>query len=114
MKPTYSRRNFLKACSLATAALCSDALRSAAIKVAEPEVEYVLRGGQTFIDGRWGSCDIGITSGGRLIVSKQPVPCHYVINVSGKVVSPGFIDILADNSANPERTFLTFKKIQTG
>lgn len=114
MKPIYSRRNFLKACGLATAALCSDALRSATIKVASPEVEYVLRGGQTYIDGRWCSCDIGITPRGRLVVSKSPIPCHYVINVSGRVVSPGFIDILADNSANPERTFLTFEKYKLG
>ena len=113
MKPIYSRRNFLKACGLATAALCSDALRSATIKVASPEVEYVLRGGQTYIDGRWCSCDIGITPRGRLVVSKSPIPCHYVINVSGRVVSPGFIDILADNSANPERTFLTFEKYKS-
>ena len=84
MKPIYSRRNFLKACGLATAALCSDALRSATIKVASPEVEYVLRGGQTYIDGRWCSCDIGITPRGRLVVSKSPIPCHYVINVSGR------------------------------
>ena len=72
MKPIYSRRNFLKACGLATAALYSDALRSATIKVASPEVEYVLRGGQTYIDGRWCSCDIGITPRGRLVVSKPP------------------------------------------
>ena len=114
MKPIYSRRNFLKACGSATTALCSDALRSATIKVAGPEVEYVLRGGQTYIDGRWCSCDIGITPRGRLVVSKSPIPCHYVINVSGRVVSPGFIDILADNSANPERTFPHIRKIQTG
>lgn len=73
-----------------------------------------MRGGQTYIDGRWCSCDIGITPRGRLVVSKSPIPCHYVINVSRRVVSPGFIDILADNSANPERTFLTFEKYKLG
>ncbi|WP_455638065.1 amidohydrolase family protein [Parabacteroides sp.] len=114
MKTTYSRRNFLKTCSLATAALYSGAARSAIINVAAPAVEYVLRGGQTYIDGHWCSYDIGITPKGRLIVDRLPIPCDRIINVTGKVVSPGFIDILADNSSNPEKTFLTFEKYKLG
>lgn len=114
MKTIESRRKFLKTCGLVTVALCSGASRSATIKVADPEVEYVLRGGRTFIDGRWCSCDVGVTTKGRLLVSRVPIPCPYVIHVTGKVVSPGFIDILADNSSNPEKTFLTFEKYKLG
>lgn len=114
MKTKYSRRNFLKTCGLAAAAWYSDAARPAGLKTAGAEAAYVLRGGSSFIDGRWGKYDIGITTGGRLIVSKQPLTCHYVINVTGRVVSPGFIDILADNSSNPEKTFRTFEKYKLG
>ena len=32
------------------------------------------------------------------------------INVTGKIVSPGFIDILADNSMDPDSTYDTFEK----
>jgi N-acyl-D-aspartate/D-glutamate deacylase len=32
------------------------------------------------------------------------------INISGKIVSPGFVDILADNAIDPESTYDTFEK----
>lgn len=112
MKETaaISRRTFLKTCGWTSAALFSSATRGAIMQASGPEVEFVLRGGRTWVDGRWCHCDIGVTSKGRLVVSRQPVYCNHIIDVTGKVVSPGFIDILADNSANPERTFQVFEK----
>lgn len=114
MKTIYSRRNFLKTCGLLTAVFYSNKARSTGIKMEEPEVAYVLRGGQTYIGGRWCNDDIGITTQGKLVVSKFPISCNCILDVTGKVVSPGFIDILADNSSDPERTFLTFEKYKLG
>lgn len=71
---------------------------------------FVLRGGLSYIEGRWGEYDVGVTSAGRLIISSKPLQCNRVIRVDNLVVSPGFIDILADNSANPKQTYRVFEK----
>lgn len=107
---TISRRAFLKTCGWASAALFSNTARGAIMQTVSQEAEFVLRGGRTWVDGRWCHCDVGVSPQGRLIVSRQPILCNRIIDVTGKVVSPGFIDILADNSANPERTFKIFEK----
>ena len=114
MTTIISRRNFLRTCGLATTTLYSSVARSGMARVVAPEIAYVLRGGRTYIDGRWCSCDVGVTSRGRLAVSRLPIACARVIDVTGKVISPGFIDILADNSSDPEKTFLTFEKYKVG
>lgn len=105
-----SRRNFLKTCGWVATVLCSSAARSQAIRVVPPDIAYVLRGGRIYIDGQWYGYDVGVTSRGKLVVSQLPIICDRVIDAAGKIISPGFIDILADTSSNPEKTFLIFEK----
>jgi N-acyl-D-aspartate/D-glutamate deacylase len=52
---------------------------------------------------------VGIDSRGRLRFGNDLKGIE-TFNVTGKVVSPGFVDILADNSMDPDSTFDTFEK----
>lgn len=75
----------------------------------EPDLKLVLRGGRWFSQGRWQTAEIGVDSAGRLRFGanlRAPVE----LDITGRVVAPGFIDILAENSASPERTFPIFEK----
>lgn len=67
---------------------------------------YVMRGGRCFYQARWQSPDIGVDSAGRLVFGEPgTLEGDQVISVQGLVVSPGFIDVLTDNTANPQRTY---------
>lgn len=70
----------------------------------------VIKKGAAFIGGRWGTPDIGITGDGTLIVGEEPLEGAFVLHAEGKVVAPGFIDILADNSRLPEKTHEIFER----
>ena len=74
-----------------------------------PELVLVLRGGRHFREGRWQSGDVGVDLAGRLRFGSH-LPSGRCLDVSGKVIAPGFIDILADNSTNPAVTFPIFEK----
>jgi N-acyl-D-aspartate/D-glutamate deacylase len=55
--------------------------------------------------------DIGIDRNGKLMVAEAgTLEADEVVSVEGKVVSPGFIDILTDNTANPQRTYVIVEK----
>ncbi len=56
--------------------------------------------------------NIGIDLGGKLSILPSLPSEGNIIDVEGNVISPGFIDILADNAANPERTYKTFEKFK--
>jgi N-acyl-D-aspartate/D-glutamate deacylase len=53
--------------------------------------------------------DVGIDDAGKLRFGSDLRGIE-TLNVSGRVVSPGFIDILADNSISPETTYSIFEK----
>ena len=69
----------------------------------------LLRGGRLYRNGRLDIGDIGIDREGKLRWGTG-LQADEVIDVSGTVVSPGFIDILADNGSNPRATFPVFEK----
>lgn len=110
-----SRRTFLKTCGWISAACLADTGHANMLKKSDVQAEFVLRGGKVLINGQqWQQCDIGISSTGRLIIGQHSITAKRIIDVTGKVVSPGFIDILADNSANPESTYRIFEKYKLG
>ncbi len=77
--------------------------------IAEPDLKLVLRGGRWFSQGRWRTGVIGVDLAGRLRFGtglRAPVE----LDITDRVVAPGFIDILADNSTNPGKTFRIFEK----
>jgi N-acyl-D-aspartate/D-glutamate deacylase len=53
--------------------------------------------------------DIGIDDAGKLRFGSE-LRGTETLNINGRVVSPGFIDILADNSTSPESTYPIFEK----
>jgi N-acyl-D-aspartate/D-glutamate deacylase len=75
----------------------------------EPSLKWVLRGGSWFARGRWQTGDIGVDTAGRLRFG-EGLRAPVVLEVADRVIAPGFIDLLADNSANPAKTFRIFEK----
>jgi len=73
-----------------------------------PAVKLALHGGKFFRDGKWQTTDIGIDAGGKLRFGTN-LQAPEIIDATNKVIAAGFIDILADNAANPERTFPIFE-----
>ena len=77
--------------------------------VEKPVLPLVLRGGRVFFNDRWQVMDVGIDEAGKLRLGGD-IRGIETLDVSGRVVSPGFIDILADNSTEPEITYQIFEK----
>ena len=83
-----------------------------ATKIKPPAFETVLKNGKIFFGGKWINSHVGIDSGGKISVLSSLPSDGNIIDVAGNIISPGFIDILADNAANPERTYKTFEKFK--
>ena len=104
------RRDFIKLST--TGSLIFPSALLARVRVNPPPFETVLKNGKIFIDGSWRVSHVGIDSSGKIsILSSVPAEGN-IIDVTGKIVSPGFIDILADNASNPEKTYKTFEKFK--
>jgi len=104
------RRTFLQmSIPLAAATLALPACKRIEGSVEKPLLPLVLRGGRSFIDDQWRTVDIGIDDAGKLRFGID-LRGTETLNVTGRVISPGFIDILADNSTSPETTFQIFEK----
>ena len=104
------RRTFLQmSIPLAAASLALPACKRIEGSVEKPLLPLVLRGGRSFIDGQWRTVDIGIDDAGKLRLGID-LRGTETLNVTGRVISPGFIDILADNSTSPESTYQIFEK----
>ncbi|HUE81246.1 MAG TPA: amidohydrolase family protein [Pyrinomonadaceae bacterium] len=106
------RRTFLQSVPLAAAGLILPDCRGRIATPVEPQpmkMKTVLRGGRSFYQDRWQTIDIGIDFAGKLRFGSNFVATE-TLDVNGKVITPGFIDILADNSTQPESTFRIFEK----
>ena len=104
------RRTFLQiSIPLAAAGLALPGCKRIEGSIEKPVLPLVLRGGKIFFNGRWQTKDVGIDDSGRLRFSGDLRGVE-TLNVTGRVVSPGFIDILADNYHSPETTYQIFEK----
>ncbi len=104
------RRTFLEmSIPLAAASLALPACKRIEGSVEKPVLPLVLRGGRSFIDGQWRTVDVGVDEAGKLRIGIDLRGAE-TLNVTGRVISPGFIDILADNSTSPETTYEIFEK----
>lgn len=102
-----SRRRFLGATG---AGVCTVARqRLGFLLPAALNLQLVLRGGKYFQAGKWQTGDVGIDELGKLRFGLD-LRGDETLDVTGRIVSPGFIDILADNGANPAATFPIFEK----
>ena len=104
------RRTFLQlSIPLAAAGLALPACKRIEGSVEKPVLPLVLQGGRAFYEGRLQTMDVGIDEAGKLHFGIN-LRGTETLNVSGRVVSPGFIDILGDNSTSPETTYSIFEK----
>ena len=69
-----------------------------------------IQGGLVFAENALRRLCVGVTRDGLIQLSNAPLPAERVIDATGRVVSPGFIDILGDNSSRPEKSYLTYEK----
>ena len=103
------RRTFLKISLPLAAGLALPACKRIEGSVGKPVLPLVLRGGRAFFNDHWQVVDVGIDEAGKLRLGGDFRGIE-TIDVRGRLVSPGFIDILADNSTEPENTFQIFEK----
>lgn len=76
---------------------------------------WVIRGGRVFFQEKLQTIDVGIDAEGRVVLGNLEgnlqgnLEGEQVFDAAGKVVSPGFIDILADSGGAQRRVFEQFK-----
>jgi N-acyl-D-aspartate/D-glutamate deacylase len=104
------RRIFLKRTISASLALPASSYFVKGQSSATPIL--VLNGGRIFYRNKWESFPLGIKPSGDLVILKEIPVDTEVRDVTGQIISPGFIDILADNAANPQKTFRLFEKFK--
>lgn len=75
-----------------------------------PRLAWVIRNGDVFVNGVFRKTTVGIAADGTLRVGDEPMVGDRELDATGKIVSPGFIDILADDSFDPEHSYRTFEK----
>jgi len=74
------------------------------------KLEYVITNAKIYNQGNWISGFVGINKQGKIVYSQKPLIGNKNIEAKGKILAPGFIDILADNALNPDKTYLIFEK----
>lgn len=72
--------------------------------------KLVIKNGKVYTQGQMKEVFVGITQDNKIKLSDSPLAGKKEIDATGKVVSPGFVDILADNAGNPEQTYRIFEK----
>ena len=58
-----------------------------------------IQGGLVFTGGALRRLCVGVGHDGRIRLSETPLPAERVLDATDRVVAPGFIDILGDNSS---------------
>ncbi len=74
------------------------------------KLEYVFWNARIYSEGKFLNGFVGINTQGKIVYSSTPIIGEKIIDAKGLILSPGFIDILADNALNPEKTYLIFEK----
>lgn len=94
------------------AVLSSAALFSPYLTLGKPDAPFkiVIKNGKVFTDNTLKQVFVGITSDNKIKLSGKPIEGQKEIDATGKIISPGFIDILADNAGNPKKTYKIFEK----
>src|SRR5262245_31084694 len=100
------RRSFIG--MLAVAGLGGPA-QSRRIAVSDRGLALLLRGGKLYRDGRFSIGDLGVDQEGKLRFGTD-LEAAEILDVSGRIVSPGFIDVLADNGLSVPATVPVFEK----
>ncbi|MFN6037597.1 MAG: amidohydrolase family protein [Bacteroidota bacterium] len=98
---------YLSAKSNGLGAFSTEALSE---RIPEEIFETSILNAKCWLDNQWKVINVGIYPDGTMFLSEVPLMGKNVIDAGGKILSPGFIDILADNALNPKDTWLIFEK----
>lgn len=104
------RRKFLASGLAVTTGLWS--ARGLANGYATARLSVALTNGKAFLAGKWQPVKLGITPSGQITLLTEIPADVRQIDCGGNIISPGFIDILADNTANPEKTYTIVEKFK--
>ncbi|WP_035727994.1 amidohydrolase family protein [Eisenibacter elegans] len=107
---TSSRRRVLKQLALAGTGLAIAPTALVSLRPRTDSLKIAINNGKVFSQGSIRPLHLGITQDNRLRLSTELLNAPTVIDASGKIVSPGFVDILADNASNPKNTYRIFEK----
>lgn len=103
---TIPRRDAIQKITLGATSLSL----SPAIFVREPKYKLVINHGKVFTGTEIKEVNVGITQTNKIKISKRRLKGEQALDATGKIVSPGFIDILGDNAGNPKATYQVFEK----
>ncbi len=105
------RRTFISTVGWVTVSMTGLSTISFSKSSAATELATVIRGGRCYYRDQWQILDIGIDSLGKLVIGEAgALTGKEIIHAEDRIVSPGFIDILTDNTANPQRTYSIVEK----
>lgn len=76
----------------------------------QEEFKILIKNGLVFLENKLVRTDIAVDYEGRIRIVDFPTSAKTIIDAEDKVVSPGWIDILADNGTNPKQTYKIFEK----
>jgi len=104
---TEGRRKALKNIALTGGAL----MLAPQIVVGQSVYPYKLsiRNAKVYHQGKIVQMCVGVTKDNKIKLSPSNLEADKNIDATGKIVSPGFIDILADNAGSPQNTYKIFE-----
>ncbi|MDR6196270.1 amidohydrolase family protein [Siphonobacter sp. SORGH_AS_0500] len=111
-----NRRKAISQLSLASVAMCTGWAFNRTRVIHSPSQDQtfpiVIQKGSVFTEGSLQKLNVGVTEKGTLHLSPLELSGTQVINAEGKIVSPGFIDILADGPKNLTNDYHVFERFK--
>jgi N-acyl-D-aspartate/D-glutamate deacylase len=107
-KTSIQRRQAVK--QIVTTSLALGLVPSIVVGQSSNPFKIVIKNGKVYTQDALQEVFVGITHDNKIKVSAKPIEAETTIDATGKIVSPGFVDVLADNAGNPQSTYLIFEK----
>ncbi len=80
------------------------------IKINDDNFKLLIKNGKVFTGEKLEEISLAITKDNKIKLFRENVTSSNEFDAKGKIVSPGFVDILADNAGNPKQTYKIFEK----
>jgi hypothetical protein len=80
------------------------------IKINDDGIKLLIKNGKVFTGEKLEDISLAITKDNKIKLYRENITATNEFDATGKIVSPGFVDILADNAGNPTQTYQIFEK----
>ena len=90
--------------------ISQETVKKVSEKVPDEIFESAILNALCWRDGKWKPTHVGIRKDATIFISEVPLMASNIIDAGKKILSPGFIDILADNALEPKSTWSIFEK----